>query len=253
MRGVFPLARGFLLVVLAAAPLRADDSLTHARRAQALLGKDVWSEVIRVENSRRFSHYPRTLHALVFEFDGILWLYADADGTQSISLQRGRLAEEKADFGPLLRDIEPGFVRWSVVPDDAGATALAHGELPNGCFIESVAALRQRLAQGEPVGRARLLSYYGDTPSGRRGHTVLTWEAAGHLEVFDPEWPGKTQSFPAALAGDALGLARTLEGGIVTKAHWVPVDLPATKRPLYAAAGPVHGFGPGALAKALLR
>jgi hypothetical protein len=249
MGGVFLLARGFLLVVLAAASLRADDSLTHARRAQTLLGTEVWSQVIRVENSARVSRYPRTLHALVFELDGILWFYADTDGTQSFSLHANRLAEEKADFGPLLRDIEPGFTRWSVVADEAGASVAPRGTLPNGCFIESVAALRQHLAQGEPVGRARLLSYYGDTPSGRRGHTVLTWETAGHLEVLDPEWPGKPQSFSEALAGDALGLARTMEGGLVTNARWVPVELPAAKTPLYAAAG----FRAGARRESFMR
>ena len=250
---MFFLARGFLLVVLAAALLRADDSLTHARRAQALLGTAVWSQVIRVENKARFSRYPRTLHALVFEFDGILWFYADKDGTQSFSLHPDRLAEEKADFGPLLRDIEPGFTRWNVVPDDAGESVAVRGTLPNGCFIESLFALRQRLAHGEPVGRARLLSYYGVTPGGRCGHTVLTWETADHVEVLDPEWPRKTRSFPKALDGDALGLARTMEGGLVTNARWVPVDLPAAKTPLFAAAGPAAAFSAGARREAFMR
>ena len=45
------------------------------------------------------------LHALVFELAGMLWFYTAEDGTQSFSLRIDRLDAEKADFGPMLRDI----------------------------------------------------------------------------------------------------------------------------------------------------
>src|SRR5256885_1866204 len=90
----------------------ADSSLAAAQRAQAELGPEVWSEVIRVENPARGSAYPRTFHALVFELADILWFYTAIDGTQSLSLRRGQAAADKANLTPLLRAIERGFARW---------------------------------------------------------------------------------------------------------------------------------------------
>lgn len=200
--------------------LRADDSLVHARRAQAALGPDVWSRVIRIENQARGSRYPRVLHALVFELASVLWFYADTDGTQSFSLHRGRLAEEKADFGPLLRDIDPGFTRWSVAPEGV-ATA---GEIPNGCFIESVAALRGRLARGEEVANPELLAVYCDTPTGRKGHTVLAYSTHENVEVVDSEPPAMRRSFSRALADDALALGRAMFGNDVVRARAVSLQ-----------------------------
>ena len=155
----------------------ADHSLVNARRAQALLGSDVWSEVIRIENDARNSRYPRSLHALVFELAGILWFYTEADGTQSFSLHQGQLAAEKANYAPLLRDIEPGFTRWTAVAADvaAGNSLPPEAPLPNGCFIESYAALRMLVARGVPVREPRLLSYYAQGKVRQAGHTVLAY------------------------------------------------------------------------------
>ena len=118
------------LLFFAAVALRADGSLADARYAQVLLGPGIWSCVIRIENDSRFSAYPRVAHALVFELDGVLWFYTDTDGTQSFSLYKHRLAEEKADFGPLLREIDRGFTSWKVVPSDAPAPRLSRKEAP---------------------------------------------------------------------------------------------------------------------------
>ena len=41
--------------------------LEHARRAQAMLGPETWSEVIRIENTSVHGAYPATIYALVFE------------------------------------------------------------------------------------------------------------------------------------------------------------------------------------------
>jgi len=221
--------------------------LEHARRAQAMLGPETWSEVIRIENTSVHGAYPATIYALVFESAGILWFYTDADGTQSFSLHLDRLAEEKTDFAPLLRAIDPGFARWSVVPEapDGGSGASAD-ELPNGCFVESLAALRDHVRRGEPIERARLLSFYVDTPLGRRGHTVLTYETPRGLFLVDPGRSPTPRPMPAAWADNAPALAGLLwPGARVARARWVPTALP-TPLPFIAAMDADRDLAPAA-------
>lgn len=213
-------------MLLAITALRADESLAHARRAQLLLGAEVWSQIIRVENRAEQSRYPHTLHALVFELAGVLWFYTSVDGTQSFSLHRDRLAQEKSDFGPLLRDIEPGFARWTNVGATEGNDALAVAAadlLPNGCFIESVAALRARLLTGAPTRNPRLLSYYITTPEGRTGHTVLAYETNRGVEILDSAQPGRVFAVAGDRGRDALSLARAFDGEDVTHARTLPL------------------------------
>jgi hypothetical protein len=218
------LALAFALCLAAFA--RADESLLHARQAQALLGADVWSQVVRIENDNRASVYPRKTHALVFELGGILWFYHPVNGTQSFSLHRDRLAEEKADFGPLLRDIEPGFVRSAQVARAETVPAPLPGKLPNGCFIESVVALRHHVAGGTAVEDPKLLSYFVAAKGGLAGHTVLTFKSGGELKLVDSAHPGRVFAFPAGLARDPVRLARAHEGHRVAKALLLPVTLP---------------------------
>ena len=225
LHAVLIIALGFFNLAL-----RAQDSLDHARQAQALLGPGVWSQVIQVKNESRGRVYPATVHALVFELAGILWFYTDANGTQSFSLHVGRLEEEKADFAPLLRDINRGFTRWSVLPDAAPPAEARTEPLKNGCFIESVAALRERLARQAGIREPRLLSYYLRTGAAAAGHTVLAYDVDGHVEIFDPARPTDHLEYPRRVGRDALGLAQALEGGRVTSARYVPMPegLPAT-------------------------
>ncbi len=230
--------RYFAFLVFGAAALWADDSLEHARQARAMLGPDVWSQVISIENTAPHSRYARTLHALVFELEGILWFYTDKDGTQSFSLQRGRLAEEKTDFGPLLRDIDPGFTRWNTLSEAANAAKVRSGPLPNGCFIQSVAAMRT-LHDG--ANHPRLLSYYVETPSGLQGHTVLTYQMRDHLEVLDPEWPNRAEKFSETFASDALALARMVRGSQVVQARLFPLEALGSRQGQYAAAATAGG------------
>ena len=241
-----PLALAVLFLSVAATALRADDSLDHARQAQALLGPDVWSQVIRIENAARFNRYPRIVHALVFELAGVLWFYADVEGTQSFSLHRGLLAEEKADFAPLLRAIDRGFVGWTVVASGVQASA-SGAALRNGCFIESVVALRDRLRRGGETVRPQLLSYYADTSLGGQGHTVLAYETGGRVEVIDSAQADRRFNFPAAFARDALQLARAMAGNRVASARLLPVDWPAVRADYYstvaAAGGAVANSG----------
>ena len=216
------LLRALVLVALLSVLARADDSLTDARRAQALLGDDVWSQIIRIENTARESVYPRVVHALVFEFVGRLWFYCGVDGAQSFSLYAGRLAEDKADFGPLLREIEPGFRRWTTVP----VTKATPGPLRNACLVESIAALRTRIATGVELSEPQLLSYYVDTARGRRGHTVLVYREGGRTVVFDPAQPALDFSFPLPAGREAIALARDFEGGAVAKARLISIPHP---------------------------
>jgi hypothetical protein len=205
-----------------AAGLRADSSLERARDAQTLLGPDIWTQVIRIENSSYFGAYPRTFHALVFEFAGLLWFYTERDGTQNLSLHFERLQAEKADIGPLLRAIDPGFVRWSVVPDQPLRPLAKPGAtLRNGCFIECIAAMRRLPAQHGSAENPQLLSYSMRRRHGEVGHTVLTYTIGTTRAVFDPARPRKTLTFPRLSQADPLTLARAIENGDITRAYYV--------------------------------
>lgn len=231
---MFHVLRCSLLLFLLAAALRAEGSLENAFRAQRLLGPEVWSQVITIQNETRGGTYPRTVHALVFELAGLLWFYTDLDGTQSFSLHHGRLAEEKADFGPLLRDIDPGFVRWSLAPP----VSVPWHEAPllNGCFIESVVGLRHRLARGTRVQAPRLLSYYPKNARAR-GHTVLAYEVGDVIEVFDPARPTEQFVFGKPLGADAAALARALEGRPMRTARYLSLPLSDPAAGMLATAG----------------
>ena len=209
----------FVCVAVSFASQESD--LVSARRAQALLGTDVWSQVVRIENTGSTAHYSRVVHALVFELVGMLWFYTDAEGTQSFSTYRGRLAQDKADFGPLMREIHSGFTHWTLVQAEAAPAVAGNKPLPNGCFIESVANLRRRLLAGDAVLRPQLLSYYAK--SCHAGHTVLTFETDAGVQVIDPAYPSTLLVFPRELARNAQALGTALVGRLVDKAIWISV------------------------------
>lgn len=213
----------------------ASSPLDPVRRARALLGAETWARIVQVENTNPRSVYPPTVYGLVFELGGLLWFYTDTDGTQSFSMHRNNLAVEKADFAPLLRDIDPGFARHTIIEESPGATMRATDKvsLPNGCLIESYAALRERAASGEPILRARLLSYY---VRGRRaGHTVLAYETSAGLHVIDPAVSKQPRKVKQPPSDDALVLARKIERRLaIAEARWLPT-LSALESPLLAA------------------
>jgi hypothetical protein len=215
-------------------------SLTHARQAQALLGADVWSRVIVVKNEGSTSRYPRTVHALVFELAGILWFYNDADGTQSFSTYRGRLEQDKADFAPLLREINRGFSSWTVIAPDFTLSVDQKAGLLNGCFVQSVANLRARLVSGAEVSHPQLLSYYAGSGSRIAGHTVLTYETAEGVQVIDPIDPARPMLYPREFSRNAVALGTALVGRVVQKAVWLPIgDFAAALVARYAGLGRV--------------
>jgi hypothetical protein len=220
-RVLSPLALWLLTASIAFAT--NNPGLVNARRAQALLGADTWTQVISIENRGATSRYPRMVHALVFELAGILWFYTDTDGTQSLSTHAGRLEQDKADIGPLLLEIDRGFSQWKVLPADAAAYQTRPQRLRNGCFVESVANLRQRIAAGEEIRSPQLLSYYASSGTRLAGHTVLTYETAAGVQVIDPLDPAHPLLYPPQMAQSAAELGTALVGRVVKKAVWLPV------------------------------
>ena len=230
-----------VLLVFFVSEACADQSLSRAYEAQALLGPEVWSRVIRVENEAPSKRYPATFHALVFELADILWFYTASEGTQSFSRHVGRIAQDREEFDSLLRAIDPGLVRWTAVTDGAELAPSASA-LPNGCFIVSVVALRARLLRGSEALRPKLLSYYFETEAGLHGHTVLAYETGGRVEVVDATQGGRRYTFPAVNARDPLKLAQSMHGKIVAKARFLAVDWPTARTGNYAkVSSPIRG------------
>jgi hypothetical protein len=179
--------RALLLVLLLCLTLNlslvgAPSGLRSVQQAQALLGPETWTKVLRIQNDNRASIYARTVYALIFEFAGILWFYTDADGTQSFSLYQNRLEHEKSDLAPGLREIDPGFKRFQEM--DAEWVVAPHGELPNGCFIESLVAGRGILASQRDIKGAHLLLVYA--AGVRAGHCIFAFETADACYALDP-------------------------------------------------------------------
>ena len=200
------LLAGFLL---ASAGTARADSRESAFQARAMLGAEVWSRVLRIENDApgRGSRYPAVFFGLVVAFRDVLWLYTEFDGTQTLSRYAGRLAEDQADLGPLLRGIEPGLMRFTDV------TGRPPGELPARrppfpCFPASVARWMQLQREPDPPERARLLAYYTDT--GRQGHMVLEYWRGGRRYVHDPQQPAEDRELPARWSEDPLKVAKAL-------------------------------------------
>jgi hypothetical protein len=200
-----------LLLAISPVVVGAIDAPTQesAWQARLMLGEGVWAKVLRIENDNPASPYPATVYATVFEMGGILWFYTGMDGTQSFSLHRGRVEEEKGEMDRLLRAIEPGFKRHDVLPDAMPVWAHDRGPLRNGCFINSLVALRDALEHGVPIKQARLLTYYLKRRGGVVGHTVLVYQTDLGLHVVDGPDKDSTPVFLHA-TDDGLELARRL-------------------------------------------
>jgi hypothetical protein len=210
MARVFP----FVLLLSAAGILRAD-SLASAQIARALLGPDIWSRVLRVDNGSGTARYPARLHALVFQLEDRLWLYTEYDGTQSLSLYAGRLEHDKSDLGPLLREVMPDMRRFTdvtdlIAPPKPLSRASDAEMLPSGCFVKCIARLRALQRDAAPPEDVGLLAYYVETMSGRIGHCVLVYRQDGHRYVYDPEGEGKVSLVPKVASNEPLALARAI-------------------------------------------
>jgi hypothetical protein len=223
------------------------DGLSDAVAARSLLGPELWSRVVRIDNSEdrgsaARTPYPRTTYGLVFELSGILWFYCDANGTQSLSVKAGAAEHDKLNLAPLLRLIMPRMASWSWVDSPGGVDPAAKAQAPNSCFIECLALLeRMADAPGEPFS-PRLLSYYIDTPFGPLGHTVLVLRGREGTTAVDPDDPGSPVRIPAPADADAKSIARFLRGGDVASARTLEIDpfaMSRRDRNWTALAGPV--------------
>ncbi len=207
---------------------RVEEGLADARAARSMLSPECWARIVKIDNSRargpwRYAIYPRTVYALVFELSGILWIYTDAEGTQSLSRTLGTLERDKADPGPLLRHIEPGIGSWEWVDDPFGATVPASVHPPKACVEESLRALNQRLAFGRDTQAPQLLFYYVSTPSGRLGHTVLLFRTGQGLAAIDPELSPDPVEVPRNLGNNLVSISEYLRGAPVASARSLPI------------------------------
>jgi len=219
------------VAVLSGTELR-DSGLRDSVRARALMGAGVWSRVLRIENRGRTLVYPSTVYALAFETEGILWFYTDSNGTQSLSLRQGCALHDEGNLDPLIHALDPGFGAWAFVAETQVAQVAAKTApvgpkfeaLPNGCWIESVAALNRLVLGGGEAVQPRLLSYYVRTPTGVMGHTVLLFLAGGALEAVDPAGSGRAVQVPIGAAANALATARFLRGAQVAGARTLALE-----------------------------
>ena len=229
----------FCCVLVGSALGDTSSALENVQRARTLLGPDVWSRVVRVENVARSSIYARTVHALIFETSGILWFYTDVNGTQSLSLHRHNLAAEKADLLPLLQKIEPGFVRFEIVDSDAAKRIEKPASIPNGCMIESLAAARKLVDEGVEVKRAALLSFYFNVNQTIHGHTLLGYESDDGAFLLDPADPDRRIYVGDRLPDEPMVLASKVDrpGVSIFKARTLSIPLPRSTAAMLAESG----------------
>lgn len=228
----------FCCVLVGSALGHTSSALENVQRARTLLGPDVWSRIVRVENVARSTTYPRTVYALIFETSGILWFYTDVNGTQSLSLHRHNLAAEKANLMPLLQKIEPGFVRFEIVASGA-ARLKESASIPNGCMIESLAAARKLIDEGVEVKRATLLSFYFNVNRTIHGHTLLGYESDEGAFLLDPADPARRIYVGDHLPDEPMVLASKLDrpGVSIFKARTLSIPLPRSTAAMLADSG----------------
>lgn len=243
-----PLVALLSLVLLAGSG--AEASLSQARQAREMLGPDAWARVLRITNTNPRSPYPAEVYATVFEFNGILWFYTATDGTQSLSLHLGRLQHDKDNLQPLLVAIDPGFGRHEQVSASGPRFAVTPPPLPKGCFVNSIAALRELLETDVPVTQAALLNYYFEIGGRTKGHTVLVYATPDGVFFVDHDLSPGPRMLPVKLpVGDALATARAVRaasGGRakLVSARWVGTPLVAPNPAPVLVVGPRRGLQP---------
>lgn len=198
-----------LLLGAGAAQLRAD-SRESAFFARVLMGPETWSRVLLIENEAPTQRYPARFHALVFEFEGMLWFYTESDGTQGLSREAGRLGEEKRQVLALVRALHPGFARVTdAASDEPPLYTLLDNKLPRGCFLYCLLNWRRLEGVSHPSA-GQLLTYYLNTPEGRRGHTVLLYRYGKRHFLYDPADTELERPLPAPPPEDPLEAATLL-------------------------------------------
>src|SRR6187455_2988907 len=149
----------FGVMLLVVTPLFAG-SRESAFLAQQMLGPQVWSRVVRIENEpAEHSRYPAEFHGLVIAFADILWFYTEYDGTQNLSSRRGQLAADQADLEKLLREIHPNLTRFTIETDAPPAHDLPQ-VLPNACFVACLKHWAKLQESKRPPKRVRLIACF---------------------------------------------------------------------------------------------
>jgi hypothetical protein len=203
------------LALFAASPAAAHTSPEPALQAQDMLGREIWSRVVKLENYNRHSRYPATVYATIFEFDDVLWFYTSS-GTQPLSRSRNRVDQYKQNLLPLFRSIDRGFSSFEFVAGGQDEpTGLA--QLENGCVIESIFTLGKLRASGTEVKKANLL-LYSTTRNSRRsvggspaGHAVLVFETPEGRFFVDPPEIHVVKPLAETAQWDPSILAREIE------------------------------------------
>ncbi len=178
-----------------------------ACQAAAMLQAAGWAQVFEITNDRPDRHYPARFYATIFAFNDILWFYTPSEGTESLSIYEGQTEADRAELGPLLRQINPGFVAFRAVSHadlgrnadvlgSAGAEQTHWAPLANGCFVESVHELLRLQAAGIMLTEARVLLFYVRQGLGLKGHAVLVYATAGGHFGWDPAKPNHDRELP---------------------------------------------------------
>lgn len=197
-----------LLLGLRHSALAALPGLGDVLAARKLLSSGSWSRVLRVEHEGKDHTYPKSFYALVFEMASVLWVYAPQTGTQSLSQTVGTTLTDRSRVPELMKDVLPGVSLVLEEPGEVKGEQPSKGKPNNACFIESLAALEERMKEGGRPDSAQLFSYYYEYRKRRYGHTVLTYAERGRCYVVDSareeesvlEVDGSLVSDPAALA-----------------------------------------------------
>lgn len=209
------------LLLLLTAPAYAG-SRESAFLAHDLLGPEVWSRVVRIENqvpvpdpsaqsaSAPAEPYPAEFYGLVIAYADILWFYTEFDGTQNLSSRRGQLAADRARLDDLLREVDPRLLSVTEETERPLRSALPE-TLPNACFVSCLKHWQALLQAGHPPRQARLIACY--PPHSRSGHMILVYRLGMQRFVFDPDRPAQRIIIPFWSADDPLTIAsRALRG-----------------------------------------
>lgn len=213
------------LLLLLTAPAYAG-SRESAFLAHDLLGPQVWSRVVRIENQAPVAEpaadpatptgpvstgpYPAEFYGLVIAYADILWFYTEFDGTQNLSSRRGQLAADRARLGELLREVDPRLLSVTEETERPPRSTLPD-VLPNACFVSCLKHWQALAQAGRPPKQARLIACY--PPHSRSGHMILVYRRGLQRFVFDPDRPDQRIIIPFWSADDPLTIAsRALHG-----------------------------------------
>ncbi len=216
--------------------LGAATPLAQLAKARNLVGPETWKMIVVLKHKEQGTAYPKCMEALVFEFNEVLWLYTPQRGTESLSLYKNNTEKDKKNLAPLFAAILPSMV----LQREIAVTELpAEGEgshLDNGCFIESIAALRCAMEGEGRLHKAALLSYYWQERGRLWGHTVLTYERGDGAYVLDPTVSKKPIRITKIAESNPVVVASNVHPGVtVAKARFFDINLASLERGLAAA------------------